>query len=320
MSLTEHRVFGNELGLVYNESTSFSGARSVFDQCSRLVCTGESANSEIFSKITGADGGSSNGVPARSSVYDTASDVAATARHSGQMRVMVTLDCMKTLAPWFNTAMYERGVSMDRVISRKVVTMDASLTGWGALCDGRSACGTWTSTQKKWHINCLELKAVFLALQHFLPMIKIRHVLIRTDNTTMVTSKPGAVLPSLGGQKPFVCAGSVCSRQSELRRGQAVQGKPSARRMEAAPVDDSADLESVRGSGDGLVCLRGERALPDVLLADKRSPRWGRTLELLAPGVQICFSSSKNHAAGAAQDQRAARDCVAGGAEMANQP
>lgn len=33
----------------------------------------------------------------------------------------------------------------------------------------------------------LELKAVFLALQHFLLLVKDRHVLIRTDNTTVVS-------------------------------------------------------------------------------------------------------------------------------------
>lgn len=46
-------------------------------------------------------------------------------------------------------------------------------------------------------------------------------------------------------------------------------------------------------------------------------PEWGSALESLAPGAQICFSSSKNHVAGAAQDQRAARDCAASGAKMA---
>ena len=44
----------------------------------------------------------------------------------------------------------------------------------------------WNSVQKKWHINCLEMKAVFLTLKHFLSLVKDRCVLIRSDNTSVV--------------------------------------------------------------------------------------------------------------------------------------
>ncbi|KAL0168891.1 hypothetical protein M9458_037113, partial [Cirrhinus mrigala] len=37
------------------------------------------------------------------------------------------------------------------------------------------------------HINCLEMLAVFLALKHFLPDLRDRHVLVRTDNTSVVS-------------------------------------------------------------------------------------------------------------------------------------
>lgn len=39
---------------------------------------------------------------------------------------------------------------------------------------------------RKLHINMLELMAVFLALKHFLPFLEGFHVLVRTDNTTVV--------------------------------------------------------------------------------------------------------------------------------------
>lgn len=35
----------------------------------------------------------------------------------------------------FNRTMYEQGVSMGRVVRRVVVTTDASLVDWGALCE-----------------------------------------------------------------------------------------------------------------------------------------------------------------------------------------
>ncbi|KAL0204365.1 hypothetical protein M9458_002383, partial [Cirrhinus mrigala] len=37
-----------------------------------------------------------------------------------------------------------------------------------------------------WHINCLEMLAVFRALKHFLPDLIGHHVLVRTDNTAVV--------------------------------------------------------------------------------------------------------------------------------------
>ncbi|XP_058624259.1 uncharacterized protein LOC131535672 [Onychostoma macrolepis] len=82
--------------------------------------------------------------------------------------------------------LYHRGVRIGQVIRRKNVTTDASSTGWGAVCDGRPAFGTWSETEKSWHINCLELRAVHLALECFLPDILQRHVLIRTDSMTVV--------------------------------------------------------------------------------------------------------------------------------------
>ncbi len=38
-----------------------------------------------------------------------------------------------------------------------------------------------------WHINCLELWAVHLALRQFRPLLLGKHVLVRTDNTAAVS-------------------------------------------------------------------------------------------------------------------------------------
>lgn len=64
---------------------------------------------------------------------------------------------------------------------------DASLTGWGATLDGRPAQGEWEGHQLGWHINCLELTAVFLALKYFLRQMRSCHVLVRVDNTATVS-------------------------------------------------------------------------------------------------------------------------------------
>ncbi len=94
---------------------------------------------------------------------------------------------MTALAPWKNPQWMEKGVAMGMVCNRKVVTTDASNTGWGALCEGKLTFGHWSKAEKGFHINCLEMLAVCRACQFFLPDLIGRHVLIRSDNMSVVS-------------------------------------------------------------------------------------------------------------------------------------
>ncbi|XP_028275797.1 uncharacterized protein LOC114445053 [Parambassis ranga] len=67
-----------------------------------------------------------------------------------------------------------------------VISTDASLTDWGATHEGKTVNGKWGPHMHFTHINCLELIAVHLALKHFLPWLWGHHVLVRTDNSTVV--------------------------------------------------------------------------------------------------------------------------------------
>ncbi len=49
--------------------------------------------------------------------------------------------------------------------------------------NGSAASRVWTGPQLHWHINCLELLAVLLALRRFQPLIQGKHMLVWTDNT-----------------------------------------------------------------------------------------------------------------------------------------
>ncbi|KAL0194774.1 hypothetical protein M9458_008346, partial [Cirrhinus mrigala] len=100
--------------------------------------------------------------------------------------VTVTRTCTATLRHWRNAEFYTRGTSLGAIKLRKVVTTDASLTGWGATQEGRIVNGVWTSTLRSAHINYLELLTVWKALKHFLPRLQGHHVLVRCDNTTAV--------------------------------------------------------------------------------------------------------------------------------------
>ncbi len=76
---------------------------------------------------------------------------------------------------------------MGAIHRRHMITTDASMTGWGAVFEGRPASGEWKEEFLFWHINCLELRAVFLALKYFLPVLGEHHVIVRTDNMAVVS-------------------------------------------------------------------------------------------------------------------------------------
>lgn len=72
---------------------------------------------------------------------------------------------------------------------------DASLTGWGAFCEGAGSQGKWSSSEKLLHINHLELKAALLALKAFATNLSNCNILLRVDNTTALSyiNKMGGV-------------------------------------------------------------------------------------------------------------------------------
>ncbi len=101
--------------------------------------------------------------------------------------IRVSRSCFHTLLIWRNPTFLRSGVSMGGIHRRHMVTTDTSLTGWGAVFEGRPAHGVWTGEFLSWHIHCLELRAVFLALIHFLPLLRGCHVIVRTHNMTVVS-------------------------------------------------------------------------------------------------------------------------------------
>ncbi len=107
-------------------------------------------------------------------------------RH-GRLHIRVNQACVTALTPWKNPRWMEKGVAMGLVHTRKVVMTDASNTGWGALCEGKPTFGHWSKAEKGFHINCLEMLAVCRACQFFLPDLIGRHVLIRSDNMSVVS-------------------------------------------------------------------------------------------------------------------------------------
>lgn len=69
-----------------------------------------------------------------------------------------------------------------------VIETDASHLGWGYNCEplGMSAGGPWLKGEENFHINVLELKAVYFALLSLCRDKQYSHVKFLIDNTTAV--------------------------------------------------------------------------------------------------------------------------------------
>lgn len=80
------------------------------------------------------------------------------ASHKGYVQMLCTLSLWKT--PALPKVSYGKLLSQDYCLS------DASLTGWSAVLGGRPAHGLWEGHHLIWHINCLEMRAVFLAWKY----------------------------------------------------------------------------------------------------------------------------------------------------------
>ncbi|KAI2648081.1 hypothetical protein H4Q32_018084 [Labeo rohita] len=95
--------------------------------------------------------------------------------HRGTFRVGVTPECRHLFSPWSDLTFLRAGVPLGQVREHVIVNTDASSTGWVAVCNGQAASGSWTGPRLLWHINCLELLAVFLALHRFRRMLHGEH-------------------------------------------------------------------------------------------------------------------------------------------------
>ncbi len=102
------------------------------------------------------------------------------------------------------------GSSSYREAQKESVAAHAKAFGWGSrslsrICGpffrqrGLRPRGLWSGHHLTWHINWLEMLAVFQALKHFLPDLRDHHVLMRTDNTAVVS-----YINHQGGRAPCI--------------------------------------------------------------------------------------------------------------------
>ncbi len=96
------------------------------------------------------------------------------------------LTSINTLRHWSAPSFLRTRCPLGPFVSRKVLMTNTSLTGWGAVLEGRAVRWVWspahTFSQGRAH-QFLELLTVFLSLTHVVQFLQNHHVLVRMDNT-----------------------------------------------------------------------------------------------------------------------------------------
>lgn len=101
-------------------------------------------------------------------------------------KITITKDILPDLTWWSDNIMVASNSLTVKSFDLEIFT-DASKIGWGAYCDGKRAGGEWKIEERDFHINYLELLAVFLGLKCFVRNKKNLNLLLRIDNTTAIS-------------------------------------------------------------------------------------------------------------------------------------
>ena len=100
--------------------------------------------------------------------------------------VPLNKECQNDLQWWIDQLSTWNGRSIISPVPDLIITTDASLKGWGAVCQEVHTRGLWTREESLLQINTLKLKAALFALRAFSNNRKKFHVHLRMDNRTAV--------------------------------------------------------------------------------------------------------------------------------------
>ena len=102
--------------------------------------------------------------------------------HNYNTVISLDEEAVKDLDWWTVQAPGSNGKPIKLPRAERIIESDASTTGWGASCQGVQTGGPWDQRETQMHINWLELKAAFLALETFAANWTNLHVLLLLDN------------------------------------------------------------------------------------------------------------------------------------------
>ncbi|PIK33257.1 putative TBC1 domain family member 2A [Apostichopus japonicus] len=177
---------------------------------------------------------------------------------------------------WHDTGNWDQGVPFTTSLPNTSVTTDASLTGWGAHWKNLTAWGTWSTAEKSWHINSLEMLAVKRALESFprTPEKYSNHRLHGQYHRGSVHKQTGGTHSERLCQLTWEVLMTAKDSGMTLRASH-IAGKLNVmadalsrgpKRVGTVPGDMQQDLRNLRQTNGGPVCDGGEHQTPDLLL------------------------------------------------------
>ncbi|XP_042579387.1 uncharacterized protein LOC109090184 [Cyprinus carpio] len=202
-------------------------------------------------------------------------------------RVRIHADCMMALYQWRDPCSFQTRIPLGGMSLRKVVTTDASLSGWGAVFQGRSLNGRWMPQLCKLNINILELSGSLSGPETF-SLILGRVSCSGQDrqhnsggiyqsprgNTFVTIAQSNAQSDCLGRGALQLTARDACTRSPECRGGSPVKGQPFIRRTGAPPAGGGSDLGDL-WQGCRSLCLAGKCKVTAVFLSQGRKCAFG---------------------------------------------
>ena len=194
------------------------------------------------------------------------------------------------LRQWHDLCFLASGIPIRTFQADFTIFTDASMQGWGAHMGHSQISGTWTRTDRKLHINCLELKAVGSALKHWVPMLQGHQVMIATDNSTVV------FVYQQTRWDPFPHLVTFDSRASPLVRGSEHNSPSEASRL--SEHDSRPPISSESANIDRVVPPPRDRETYLQALGDTRSRHVCNSVELTPSLVHVSNSGATSPSGG----------------------
>ena len=97
---------------------------------------------------------------------------------------------------WIENLRFCNGRTFSQLNQRLIIQIDASLPGWGAICDGVQTSGKWSEEERTLHINVLQLLAIKLSLFSFTKGKRVKAIHFQIDNKAALS-----YLLKMGGTK-----------------------------------------------------------------------------------------------------------------------
>ena len=163
--------------------------------------------------------------------------------------------------------------------------------GVGRSYGDSQVSGTWTHTDRKLHINKLELKAVIHALQHWAQVLQGHQVMIATDNSTVV------FVYQQTRRDPFPHLVTFDSRASPLVRG-SEHNSPSKAYPRLSERDSRPPITSEPANSHRVVPTSRDREAYLQGLGDTRSRHVCDSVKLPPSSVHVSNPGAKSPSGG----------------------